>query len=509
MPKSVKRPVVRVNRERQHTLFEEPRSAPKPTLIDRPISFNNPDPGEVRIGASCLDAHLKQVGEGDALVMREMLQDQDWSEFEARYASGGRRAYHPALMTGIVLYGLLRGVSSLRELERLARVDLGCWWVSGGILPDHSVLGRFINHHETDLSEGLFEGLLVATLKRTGTDRRSLAGDGTVVEAMSSRYGVLKREAAQQRVATLHEQGQGDSQESQRLERMCNVLEDRRADNGGRGHERLNPQEPEAVVVKHKNGGGTRPGYVPTILANEARVVVDAELGIGHELAPMEKMIERSSETTTQLLVDSGFRATSLLDKADTKGIEVLAPAQGGEPGNGKRERKSKYFRADQFIYDADHDEVICPAKKRMRRIARYRNSQRRRYKTKACFTCPLHDQCTSKKQRILERTAATAHREQLARRMTDPQKQARYRQRKAMVEPVFSVLRLKQGLNRFRRRHARGARLEMMLHLMAYNVSRAIAARCCAPFERLWAGLSVTTVPLVWRNRFRPTMAQ
>ena len=410
-------------------------------------------------------------------------------------------------MTGIVLYGLLRGVSSLRELERLARVDLGCWWVSGGILPDHSVLGRFINRHEADLSESLFASLVSTTLRRTGSDRRSLAGDGTVMEAMSSRYGVLKREAAEHRLSALEGSGQADSEEGQRLAGMCEVLDKRRADNAGRGHERLNPAEPEAVVLKHKSGGGYGPGYVPTVLANEARVVVDAELGIGHELAPMETMVERLDDSASELLVDSGFRAASLLDKANDRDLEVLAPAHGGEAARA-RPSKAKYFRPDQFHYDTDHDEVVCPAGQRLRRIAKYRNGHRRRYKTKACFTCPLHDQCTSKKQRIVERTHATELREQLAQRMSDPQKQARYRQRKAMVEPVFSVLRLKQGLNRFRRRHARGARLELRLHLMAYNVSRAIAARFWALFWRLRASLSAPQTPLGSRTRHRPAIA-
>ena len=112
-----------------------------------------------------------------------------------------------------------------------------------------------------------------------------------------------------------------------------------------------------------------------------------------------------------------------------------------------------------------------------MRRTAKYRTGHRRRYKTRACFRCPLRDQCTSKKQRIIERTRATELRAQLRQRMSDPDNQQRYRQRKAMVEPVFSVLRLRQGLRRFRRRHARGARVELMLHLMAYNLSRAAAA--------------------------------
>lgn len=41
---------------------------------------------------------------------------------------------------------------SLRELERLARLDLGCMWVTGSIAPDHADIGRFIVLHEESLT---------------------------------------------------------------------------------------------------------------------------------------------------------------------------------------------------------------------------------------------------------------------------------------------------------------------------------------------------------------------
>lgn len=475
MHKKLARPMVSIERDGQQSLFGEVESPPP--QAPRKAHFNNPDPGELRVGMTTLYRHLQQVGVNDALVVREVLQAQDWSEFEAQYSPDGRRAYHPALMTGIVLYGLMRGVNALRGLERFARVDLGCWWVSGGILPDHSVLGRFIQQHETQLSESLFAGVVTAALKSTQSGRESLAGDGTVVEAMISHYGVLKREAAGQRLAALKQAGEDHSEEGERLAQMCEVLDERHRDNGGRGHRQLNPHEPEAVILKQKNSKGYRPAYVPAVLANDARVVVEAELGIGHELASMQEMIGRLPEESKELLLDSGFRAASLLEQAKGKEIEVLAPASGGEPGSAKTRQPSKYFRTDQFAYDEQRDVVTCPAGQKLKRFAKYRHSERRRYKTRACFDCPLHDQCTSKKQRTIERTRATWIREDLAKRMSDPQKQERYRQRKAMVEPVFSVLRLKQGLTRFRRRHAQGARLELMLHLIAYNLSRVVAA--------------------------------
>ena len=53
--------------------------------------------------------------------------------------------YAPRLMMGLILYGVMQGVHSLRQLERLARLDLGCMWVTGGIAPDHANIGRFVD----------------------------------------------------------------------------------------------------------------------------------------------------------------------------------------------------------------------------------------------------------------------------------------------------------------------------------------------------------------------------
>jgi hypothetical protein len=47
--------------------------------------------------------------------------EQDWTEFEGAYAATGRPPFSPRQMTGLILYGVMQGVHSLRELERLAR----------------------------------------------------------------------------------------------------------------------------------------------------------------------------------------------------------------------------------------------------------------------------------------------------------------------------------------------------------------------------------------------------
>lgn len=85
-------------------------------------------------------------------VIRTLLEEQDWSAFEAAYKPGGRPPYSPRAMMGLILYGIFQGQNSLRELEYLARVDLGCWWCSGGTMPDHFVIGRFVQQHAVVLS---------------------------------------------------------------------------------------------------------------------------------------------------------------------------------------------------------------------------------------------------------------------------------------------------------------------------------------------------------------------
>jgi hypothetical protein len=139
MPKpSVKRPVRQVDTSGQRELF--PRVPGASASVSRPATkqphFEYPDARAIQIGSLGLEEHLKQSGIRDVFVIRPFLDAQDWSAFEAAYSCIGRLAYAPPAMLGLILYGIMQGQSSLRELEHLARINLGCWWLTGGIMPD-------------------------------------------------------------------------------------------------------------------------------------------------------------------------------------------------------------------------------------------------------------------------------------------------------------------------------------------------------------------------------------
>lgn len=98
-------------------------------------------------------------------------------------------------------------------------------------------------------------------------------------------------------------------------------------------------------------------------------------------------------------------------------------------------------------------------------------------YSTKACHYCPLKEKCTSSKYgRQLKRYDGDELKDALRQVIQQPRAQKRLKQRKAMVEPVFSHLRLRQNFNRFRRTGLSRVKVEFALQAMAYNISRVIA---------------------------------
>lgn len=515
--KKISRQVKRIGVVEQASLslFEE--EAHGQALVKQPegraLRFEDPDPREIRFGGRRLDEHLREMGLPDALVVRRLLSEQDWGEFVSRYSAVGRPGYAPWLMAGVVLFGLMRGVNSLRELERFARGDLECMWVSGGIAPDHSILGRFIVRHEQELGGALFESIVQTALKRTGSGRERLAGDGTVLEAMSSRFALIKREALleQRRQVPGREPGQQGGAEQDGLQEAAvldeptqveqqaseeqEVQEDEQE--GGtvaRARQTLSerpkakaivPAEPEAGLLKLKNGRGSRPGYQAAVLANAARVVVDAQVDSTSEQAALLEQLQRLGPQTRELLLDAGFNNYPVLELAVQRDISLLCP-EGGESARheqaqGDQEPKG-CLPMRLFSYMEEGDYYLCPAGQRMYPCRRYEGNATQgkraylQYATPACGSCDRRAQCTKRQARTVQRTQGQELKEALRQVMAQPGAQKLFAQRKAMVEPVFSMLRERQGLNRFHRRGLAGVRLEFRLHLMAYNLGRALA---------------------------------
>jgi transposase len=455
------------------------------------VRFLDPSPEGILIGSKTLKEYLGEREETGIFVLRDFLHGLDWTRFTARYKAGGRPPYHPAVMVGIIVWGLMQGVSSLRGLEKVAQMDVRCWWLSGGVEPDHSALGEFINLHREELTGGFFDRVTRETLRATQSSGTTLAGDGTVVQAAASRYGTIKREAALQAAARARQAAEAQPQDealqrragqAKKVAEAAEARERKRREqrHANAGEVSVSRQEPEAVIQPLKTKAKV-PAYRPSILANRDQIVVAKAVHPSCETEVVKQLLEQAREVSgpvETLLLDAGYFQGSVLQMAvEDPGLENLLCPEGKTVGDGPWEKASGHeFPKSRFVYEEWADQYRCPGGQYLKptRWGSDRGKRYRVYRSGACRDCPLRGQCTkSRRGREINRWEDEDLKDAMREVMKQPQARAQYRQRKAMVEPVFGRLKQGQGLTRFRRFGLSGVILEFSLHLIAYNLDR------------------------------------
>lgn len=454
--------------------------------------FVAPDPANIMFGNVPLKQHLQLADQKTPLMVAGLLDEMDWSSFENRYANTGRPPYAPRNMVGLILCGIMQGVTSLRALEELARLNLGCMWISGGIFPDHANIGRFINLHKASLTGDFFDALAQLVLKKTNSNGQRLAGDGTAIEAACSNYNLIREEAAKaalEEARKLAGENPADLEKQTQLEKATEVNDtllaqkEKRKKRGPKAADntRVSPTEPEAILQKMKRNRGYAPGYTPSILVNDKRVVVAQAVDPTSETIVIPEMLDQAIRTTGQtpkeLLLDGGYPNEAVITTSLERDISLLCP-ESGKPG---KPQKGKKFHKSHFRYDQTNNVYICPANHKLTLLYKPKDTSRSKaawvYGGAPCENCPLRGQCTTstKTGRRIKRLAIDDAKDALREVMQHPAAKKVYKQRQAMVEPVFGYLRNVQGLNRFRRRGLACVKLEFSLHLLAYNLSRAV----------------------------------
>ncbi len=464
------------------------------------VVFKDPDPRTVFVGEHRLDEFLRQMGFTQVFGLREFLRSLDLSAFEAKYKGGGRQPYHPAGMLGLILWGIMEGRSSLRELETLGRSDVRTWWLTGGVMPNYSVICRFINGNADVLTEEFFEQLTRQILQATSSRGASVAIDGTVIQAAASRYRTIKREAAEQAAAEARRKAKQSPNDqnlaecAMQAEQVADVAKKRSAarkkKKGKNQDAPVCPTEPDAVVQPLKNKA-IAPGYKGSVAANDDRIITANTVHPTSETAVVPALIEQtertSNERVTELMDDAGYHCNALLSHALEHDINLLCPQGRTDGGDDTWEKTSdKLFLKNQFRFDEANDVYICPEGQWLQRDHAYKGNAEYpayvQYRCTVCGDCPQHDCCTKSACRAIKRYEGDELKEAMREVMKQPGARRRYRQRQAMVEPVHGEMRHIQNLMRFRRRGLNKVRLEYSLHCSAHNLRRYV--RLCGLTE-------------------------
>lgn len=441
------------------------------------VVFDRGNRGRLFVGAVPLGRYLEGEGLEWILRLATLMDELDWSAFEASYKPGGRPPLHPRVMVGLIMYGLVLQQRSLRQLEALARRDVGAWWMAGGLTPDFTTFTKFIQRHSALLSDEFFVKTTAQMVRRLKLTRGDFSLDGTVIESAASTAGALKKEALIKQLEVA--KSEGNTSRIEQLEKASEVLAQRaevreRASKDASSIQ-VSPTEPEAVLQPAKNSYDYKLSYKPTLGAHPSGLIVGQALSASNETACVEQLLEHHERVfgaqPERVLADAGFNSVTMLRLFVDRNLDALVP---GGRGTSPRAGCAGRFGRSDFTWDEATQQMLCPAHKPMSGGRSWRTDyagrRYREYEGRTCSQCPLRQQCTTRKKRRLKVFEGDELKLAMAQVMAHPAAQRAYRQRCAVVEPAFARLR-QAGLTRFRRRGERGARLEFALSCVAHNI--------------------------------------
>jgi len=456
-----------------------------------------------------------------ALFLTELVEQLDLSAFVDGYRSSpdrGRPAYHPGVMVGIVLYASMTAVMSSRRIERLLATDVGFRVVAANERPDHGTICRFLVRHKVAL-EGLFTRVVGLAAEAGLIDPTLVALDGTKLPADASpqrnvKLGELRRRFAvwadtveandaADDAAEAETGGGGPVTEMFEREAMrewirCR-LDDREGDDDDR---RMNVTDPDSGLLK-RSGGGWVQGYNAQAAAVSGGIVVAADVtasGADSEmLEPMLRRIDTAvSEATGEhagvVVADAGYWNADTIDtiEADEQLPDVLiAPAQTlpEQVPDPLPEPDSSDYEAAVVAYQQRlHDEHV----RRVAVIARVINGEMLLREAGEQLGISAERVGDLRKQWVVtgdpdavrprrlpgeprrpsgpSRAARTRH--AMESRLARPAGRSFYRQRKAVIEPVFGDIKTNRRITRFLRRGVHKVRAEWLWILTGHNLT-------------------------------------
>ena len=250
--------------------------------------------------------------------------------------------------------------------------------------------------------------------------------------------------------------------------------------------EQISLTDPDARSMATSARGSGVVGYnVQTSVDAEHHLVVTHEVtNRTSDRAQLSSMGQQTQEALGKqkitVLADRGYYAGPEILKCERSGMKVLVP----KSHTSNNLAKGQFDKRD-FRYNPRRDEYKCPAGERA--IWRYSSLENglllNRYWASACPRCPIKARCTTGDYRRISRWEHEAVLDEMEKRLDRMLDAARIRRQ--TVEHVFGTLKSWMGSTHFQMKRLPNVKTEMSLHVLAYNLKRAMQIVGVAPLMK------------------------
>jgi transposase len=356
-------------------------------------------------------------------LLDEILDELDWSEWEATYhGSFGKPAIHPSLLAKVLLFAMIRRIRSSRQIEYELKHSIDFIWLTSGRHIDHTTISEFRRKNSKALRD-IFRQMIKLAIDLGVVNLSELCIDGTRVLADANRYKTWTAtrlakalvELDSQIAAALDAFEDNDQAEQDlygedhaadrlpegirdlktRREQLAKHLEQARSMDEVRKTNGTDPQkspaqlpktDPDSRILPNKEGGYA-PNYTPMATTEtQGGLIVHCDVVIGNvehdQLGSIIDCVQSDYDVNVErVMADSAYTSGENLTIAESKDVELLGPlAEVKCPDNPAiredltqpvaSEDVSKLpmnpqtnrFDKSAFIYDEATDSYFCPA---------------------------------------------------------------------------------------------------------------------------------------------------
>jgi transposase len=419
----------------------------------------------------------------DCLIYEDIFSQIDTSTLEKKYSMAGQHAYHPRLITAILIYAYSQGVFSSRKIEARCKKDLSFMYISHLNCPNFRVLSDFRKDNWQFFKDCFVKSVAIAkSLGMVSLGHVSL--DGSKFHANTSKYkatsykrlnenykkleceieDLLKKAADVDRDEDrIYHNGTGYSVPQDikikkdrlaKIKRAKEALEEREKAKGKKkikDSSQISYTDTGAKLMKTR--GNFEYCYNGQIsVDSKDQIIVSQHLSVNendkNELNPALGQIEDNTGSLPSVMtLDKGYGTPDNIKTLDEEGIDGYLAT-----GRGEKQKKadgSSRIDACHFSYNRQRDIFTCPCGHTLKFKSK---NKKRIYKSdgNVCNGCS-YLKCIARKKKAatlyLDDKAVVLH--CMAAKMESKSSKRIYAKRKIIVEPVFGQIKT-GGFRRF-----------------------------------------------------------
>jgi len=407
----------------------------------------------------------------------------------------GRPAYDPATLLKIYVYGYLNRVQSSRRLEREAQRNVELMWLTGRLAPDFKTIADFRRDSGNAIQKVCREFVLICRKLELFTDA-FVAVDGSKFKAVNSQGRNFTQAKMKRRLEEIDESimrylsqmesadRRDDSLSSKKTERLkekvvklkeeVQRLRELEKKMLATPEQQISLTDPDARAMKTR-GSGTVGYNVQTAVDTQHHIIVTHEVtNVGHDRSALHAIVSSAKQVIGKdkldVVADRGYYSGQEIVDCEESQITTYIPKV-QTSGN---QAKGLFGKRD-FKWIAKDKEYECPAGERL--VWRFSREEKgkliSRYWSSKCTSCSIKEKCTTGVYRRVSRWAHEDVLDRVQERLdSEPE---RMRSRRNTVEHPFGTIKSWMGATHFQMRTLKHVSTEMSLHVLAYNLKRAM----------------------------------